>query len=424
MKLFLGLLILSQTIFLNLVYGEGSTPLNIHTMLAPNTPSVQNGRSVSDKEYPQVVGLSIKSTTYSEKDKKIVDVSGICTGFIFNGNCVVTASHCIKDNKTTLQGIDIFTQANMTGEPFTSLSKDSVIPHPEMDLAVIKMDKRFSANRSFTLSDIEMGIVAKGTKTKAVGYGSNQVQKVTNKETGFVDLIPSGAGTKRVGDIVVTASNIEKGRIQSYEANADPERWDALPNRGLQGDSGGPILTDVDGKVKVLGVFKHLQKSSGEGQYTALAHHTEWLKKTFEKLGCESESNQVEAVKPFIDGFRKSFPLNEPSDESQMYKKLQTLLKDPKFSEGVWEPMRQTVSHLLAEKGELNKKYFEHVGFKSVKKEKDGWVLKWEGQLVRNEPGAGPALDKLLAQKKITNLSRPEGRVKIYQDGRIVILTK
>lgn len=166
-----------------------------------------------------------------------VDGQQFCTGTLVTPTVVVTAAHCLPPNlqNVPINAIEIFFGADITGAG-TFIGVSDGLAHPAWNENVLPNDigavalveaAPVAPIRMLTADLDTMSPV--GQSVRVVGYG------ITAFEGG-------GNGTKRTGEMIideVDASSIALGPGPSLTCN---------------GDSGGPLLMNVDGAEVFAGI--------------------------------------------------------------------------------------------------------------------------------------------------------------------------
>lgn len=165
----------------------------------------------------------------------------LCTATLITPTVLLTAAHCVSP-ETVGEGVTFraLLGANLT---------DATTPSPSIPVSEVHFDPEFSAQNLPNGHDIAVAILAQphtatpipwnkkplsqslvGTKVRAVGYGLND---------GFGQ---KGAGIKR-------QSQLKLNKFDTKLVSTG-----GFLNTICSGDSGGPILANVDGKETVIAV--------------------------------------------------------------------------------------------------------------------------------------------------------------------------
>lgn len=374
---------------------------------------VQNGRPEAEFFYPQIVGLRATGTVFDEETQTYVRKTGICTGALFNGGCLVSAKHCADRLNMNIESLEIFAGAEIGEGESIAIDVNQARYRNGKDLAVFRLGEAVSRYRSFSLADVVAGPPGPNEEPMIVGYGATKATKVRGPN-GELSIKTSGSGKKHSGEVAINTF------ATSYNVTSRPEDWDA-PKRGLPGDSGGPLLfrNKTTGKVVIAGIAETLDLNQGDNAYGALAPHRAWLRSTFKDLGCEDTSDP-RANKPLADGLARALPNRGKYD----YDSLNSVVADERFKQKVWEPLRQALYKELSGKA-FSPKVFEHIGLGDIKRGDSFFDIRWAANLVRNEPAADTVAYRDIANKKLgvgTSWVRPKGVVRLHFDGRIEIL--
>lgn len=202
------------------------------------------------------MGYGENSCDFAKKDPsasigQLSVAEGFCTGVLISPHVVLTAAHCVKSDaiselKFTLKGI----VAEGDNIPFAGVAE--VIVHPTywrandgsaggIDLALVKLkDKNYGPVPMIYPQVILPSRVKIGETLFSWGYGINEIgAKGTRrkKEVHFdgYDSTLSKDGRK-LEKVRLVFSRGETGEIQCF------------------GDSGGPVMTEKDGKWWVVGI--------------------------------------------------------------------------------------------------------------------------------------------------------------------------
>ncbi|MCG8417314.1 MAG: trypsin-like serine protease [Proteobacteria bacterium] len=169
------------------------------------------------------------------------DRGSLCTGTVIAADVVLTAAHCVFPD---LVGAD--------AEFSVLLGHDITDPDtrgPEIPAAAVHYDEQFNPNNLTNGHDIAVVILSErvdiepvpyrrealpssfvGDPVRIIGYGLNN---------GFSQ---SGAGVKREADVNLNGFDSKLVRTGRFGRNI------------CNGDSGGPVLMEIDGQETIIGV--------------------------------------------------------------------------------------------------------------------------------------------------------------------------
>lgn len=197
---------------------------------ASNESSIING--VETTGYPNVIAL------YGKKPG--ADKGMLCTASLVTPTVLLTAAHCV-DPAVAGEG-NVYSA--LLGPKLT----DQANPSPRVAVASVHWDREFSSQNLQGGHDIAVAILAEPinnipllkisrsiptglTKVRLVGYGLNNGQQQT------------GAGIKRTAEVPV--SSLDEKFIVTGS-------W--FGTTMCSGDSGGPVLADINGELTIVGV--------------------------------------------------------------------------------------------------------------------------------------------------------------------------
>lgn len=208
------------------------------------------------------LGLACKSTTQDTSETKIIGGSEeqgdpavvaiyveimarearfMCTGTLIAEDLVLTAAHCLNQPRLGFAHVfRIFTgtdlrdkedrPAAVTGRE-AHFDKEFQYRHPELghDIGVLKLKEPMPIKPvPYLRGPLSQDLV--GTKVRAVGYGLNS------------SVFDSGSQVKRSTKVKVNAIKERFIEVGGFFHNV------------CRGDSGGPILMEIDGVETIIGV--------------------------------------------------------------------------------------------------------------------------------------------------------------------------
>jgi V8-like Glu-specific endopeptidase len=227
----------------------------------------------------------------------VIANQGACTGSLVAPNLVLTARHCVSQNKTPGIGCDIFGNSQNGDHVGADYSPGQLAIHTGYQPGgTVATGKQILHEPGYNLCDNDIALVVLnnavagatpmkvrlsfdaqiGEKVMAVGYG------VTNPNN------PGSAGRRfRRGDIPVVSSGRDWNHLSS-------EGEFILGQSTCEGDSGGPVLSMATGAV--LGVTSRGGNcSSGYQHFTGLRKHAALIQQAFAAAGATA---QLEGLTP------------------------------------------------------------------------------------------------------------------------------
>lgn len=184
---------------------------------------VLNGVAISSSEHPSV-GL-VKSP------------DSICTGTLIGSSIVLTADHCVEDDRGFLSELE-FTLENDLSQAKNWNRVRRVRRLSSQDIALLELERPYLNIKPSELGLDSLSYGDLYQPVDIVGYGNSKSSFISGSKD-------SGAGIKRKG--------------VSFLFNFD-EGFDALVSRPSKsqvicpGDSGGPLLMNRKGRLQLVGV--------------------------------------------------------------------------------------------------------------------------------------------------------------------------
>ena len=207
---------------------------------APDPSAIVNGTPVQTCEWPSVVSIL-------EDD----DTPSMCTGTLIHPNVVMTAAHCISEERPIVAvGFGEFSE--QAGVPEREVPVIDCVQHP--DYLINGWPDIGYCSLQSAVTDIQIVPVMAGCETAALQFAT-QVQIIGYGST-FGEVIDgeteaSGVGTKRYTTQWVDDLSLE----EAYTALT----WNTGSHSACFGDSGGPAMAQLaDGSWRVFGIGAHL----------------------------------------------------------------------------------------------------------------------------------------------------------------------
>ncbi|MBO4351200.1 MAG: trypsin-like serine protease [Proteobacteria bacterium] len=262
--------------------------------------AIMNGQPAGDAQYSGVVAIGIRTRS---------GVSSYCTGTLIDKNVVLTAAHCVS-NADNFPFTTYFNDKKIVavlGEDVIDPDNDHIFTANRLsvhnyydqeysyhDLALLWLNKDVPAEIATPIPILEdsgviLSMVNNHTRFEAVGYGvdDNGLSGKRLWAEGFIGkYCYLGEGyceyTNSVGELLAVP---EGAIIQDLEKGGP-----------CNGDSGGPLLADVNGQKLVMAVVSFGDANcESYSVSTTIADHYPWLKKQL-KLDDDDDGCSVSSL--------------------------------------------------------------------------------------------------------------------------------
>ncbi|KAI9501895.1 hypothetical protein GGI26_000259 [Coemansia sp. RSA 1358] len=211
-------------------------------------PRILGGTTTNKSDYPFIVYL------HNAAEKTF------CGGSIISADWILTAAHCIKTAKASDIAVYIG-QADYNPDPSKASSVSSITTHPGYDdstmvndLSLLKLSSPITSSGNSSTISIDSTSVGDGVTVTALGWGYTS---------------PTGSSA---------STQLKKGDLKTLsKAECSPKDSKFTGNNGATicvaadtgtdtcpGDSGGPLIRQVDGKNVLVGITSFGTAGSGQ----------------------------------------------------------------------------------------------------------------------------------------------------------------
>ena len=213
-----------------------------------------------------------------------------CGGTFISSSVVVTAAHCVDDNRRNLQVWRGLKDLNEMGQG-QAFPVVAVAVHPNYDpmasnhdIALLFLDPDLTVGlQDPTAVRLPTRKLAVGTAMKVVGFG-NTTSFGYYRNTRLMEVevpLVGDANCSEAYPVLDKAQSICAGIMQTGGRDS------------CQGDSGGPLFIEQDGFVELFGVVSYgygCAQPGNPGVYSDVRYFTEWIKATIAEMEDEDES--------------------------------------------------------------------------------------------------------------------------------------
>ena len=242
---------------------------------------------VAPKDSPFLLSIwTVDNESFARKDK-------ICSAILFNQSLVITAAHCVIDDK----GIAVVAGQENSSDRGEVLSVYKWITHPryskktyQNDIAVGLLNFNARINEDFTLTATSKFIK---NNTRLYGWGVDQNEIDNGLPMSVLQNDYSSTARKYYKNFNKN-TQVAAGFYNSTERTF---------GGGCYGDSGGPLVTKSNNSLQLLGIVSY-----GSGcdvkkptVYTKVSHYSKWIADTYDSL--LNQFNGDSTSRPDTDSF-------------------------------------------------------------------------------------------------------------------------
>ncbi len=214
--------------------------------------------------------------------------SGLCSGTLISKQIVLTAAHCLAASQSKILSISVIFAQDISKAKKEQIRYGVTSRVHELflttagglgswnDIALIKLNEDAPSDIKFArLPSLVSLPVEAGTMLIQAGYGKTEASKASTKNTSGV--------LRQVPDI----------ELLRFQNNAQELRVKEDGKGSCNGDSGGPAFTrSSDGTLTQVGINSRGTEALtciGEGIYTSVQAHLQWIATASDSLMKESD---------------------------------------------------------------------------------------------------------------------------------------
>jgi len=245
-------------------------------------PAIINGEWAKVTDYPYFASL------YYDRKADNGQYGYLCGATILDESHILTAAHCVAESYSrTFMSIAIGVQNENEYDRVEVVRPNKFFVHPKYDpdidnfllndIAVIKLEtplETYSDDNKVTLASMELDRATYrtlDTDFMIIGHGKNTPDGNTELELAQAPV--------HYSDNCHTGMGVPQSQI-CFESEIINDRYRTMCN----GDSGGPMLWEKDGKLVQIGIASWMLIDCGNvnymnfgGVYTEVAQYTNWI---------------------------------------------------------------------------------------------------------------------------------------------------